>query len=239
MQVEIWSDIACPWCYTGKRRFERALAEFDHRDDVTVTWRSFELDPHAPKRHDVPQPELLARKYGTTREGAEGMNARMAAAASGEGLDFHLDQVQVGNTFDAHRLLHFAGTENRREALVERLFRAYLSEGASLSDLDTLVGLAAEVGLDAERAREVLGSDAFAEAVRADEARAMEIGVSGVPFFVLGGRYGVSGAQPHEVLLGALNQAWNETPRGVQMLGEADSESEGCEDGSCSTEPAF
>ncbi len=233
MRVEIWSDIACPWCYTGKRRFEKALAAFEHRDDVTVAWRSFELDPHAPKQHGVPQPVLLARKYGTTREEAEAMNARMTAAAASEGLTFNLDKVQVGNTFDAHRLLHFASTRGARETLVERLFKAYLSEGALLSDIDTLSALAAEVGLDEEEVREVLNSDQFADAVRADEAEATSIGATGVPFFVLGGRYGVSGAQPHEVLLGAIKQAWDEAPRPVQMLTDSAAGGANCDDGGC------
>ena len=242
MQVEIWSDIACPWCYTGKRRFERALAEFEHRDDVTVTWRSFELDPNAPKQHGVAQPELLARKYGTTREEAEGMNARMTATAASEGLTFNLDKVQVGNTFDAHRLLHFANTQGKREALVERLFKAYLSEGALLSDVDTLTALAEEVGLDARAVGAMLSTDQFADAVRADEAQATAIGATGVPFFVLGGRYGVSGAQPHEVLLGAIKQAWDEEPRVVQMLSNSEAEpgsgkdGANCDDGSCTPE---
>ncbi len=149
MQVEIWSDIACPWCYVGKRRFEAALEGFAHRDEVTVTWHSFELDPRAPQQQDAPQPELLARKYGTTLEQAHAMNARMSEAAAGEGLTFQLDQVKVGNTFNAHRLLHFSAERGQREALGERLFEAYLGEGAALGDTDTLVALATDVGLDA------------------------------------------------------------------------------------------
>ena len=210
MQVEIWSDIACPWCYIGKRRFEAALAGFAHRDAVTVAWRSFELDPQAPKQHDVSQPELLARKYGMSVADAQAMNARMTDAAAGEGLTFRLDDMKVGNTFDAHRLLHFAEAHGKREALGERLFAAYLSESAALSDAETLVALALDVGLDPRAAREMLGGDLFADAVRHDEAEAREIGVTGVPFFVLDRRYGLSGAQGPDVLRAALEQAWSE-----------------------------
>lgn len=210
MLVEIWSDIACPWCYVGKRRFEAALAGFAHRQAVTVTWRSFELDPRAPRQHDMPQPELLARKYGMSVADAQAMNARMTEAAAGEGLAFRLDDVKVGNTFDAHRLLHFADAFGKREALGERLFAAYLGEGAALGDIETLVVLAGEVGLDAVAARAVLSGDEYATAVREDEADAREIGVTGVPFFVLDRRYGISGAQSPDVLRGALEQAWKD-----------------------------
>ena len=138
MQVEIWSDIACPWCYVGKRRFERALEEFEHRRDVDVVWRSFELDPTAPRQHDAPQAELLARKYRMPLAQAEAMNARMTAEAAKEGLAFRMDRVRVGNTFDAHRLIHLAAAAGRREAMVERLFAAYLGEGEALGDVEVL-----------------------------------------------------------------------------------------------------
>lgn len=213
MHVEIWSDIACPWCYVGKRRFEQALRDFAHRDALTVTWRSFELDPSAPLSHDEPQPQLLARKYGVTVEAAQQMNARMSAAASGEGLSFQLDAVKVGNTFLAHRLLHFAAEHGLRDALAERLFAAYLGEGAALGDRAVLTALAAEVGLNADAVRDMLDGDEFADAVREDEATARAIGVTGVPFFVLDRRYGVSGAQPPTVLLEALQKAWDEAEK--------------------------
>ena len=222
MLVEIWSDIACPWCYVGKRRWERALAGFAHREDVAVTWRSFELDPSAPARHAEPQAELLARKYGTTLQQAEAMNARMTAEAAKEGLAFRLDRVQVGNTFDAHRLLHEAAAHGLRDRLVERLFAAYLAEGEALGDHDVLARLAAEVGLDADAVRAMLASDRHADAVREDETRARRLGITGVPFFVLDGRLGVSGAQPPEVLLGALTQAWEAAHPALQMVGDED-----------------
>ena len=220
MKIEIWSDVACPWCYVGKRRFERALGEFPHGKDVEVVWRSFELDPSAPQRHEGRQAELLARKYGVPLDRAEAMNANMTAEAKKEGLDFHFERVLVGNTFDAHRLIHFANRNGKRAEMVERLFRAYLTDGEALGDREVLVRLAADIGLDGEAARAALMSNAFADAVRADEERARTFGISGVPFFAIDEKYGVSGAQPSAALLEVLEQAWNDT--GVEAVAAAD-----------------
>ena len=210
MKIEIWSDIACPWCYVGKRRFEQALQQFEHAGDVEVTWRSFELDPHAPRTHAESQDELLAKKYGMPVEKARAMNERMTAEARKEGLDFHLDRVKVGNTFDAHRLVHLAAESGRADAMKERLMRAYFTEGEAVGDPDTLVRLGAEVGLGEGRVREIVNGDAYANDVRTDEERARSFGISGVPFFAIDERFGVSGAQPADVLLGALRQAYEE-----------------------------
>lgn len=210
MKVEIWSDIACPWCYVGKRRFERALEQFEHARDVEVVWRSFELDPHAPRTHTESQDELLAKKYGMPVEKARAMNERMTAEARKEGLDFHLDRVRVGNTFDAHRLVHLAAESGRADAMKERLMRAYFTEGEAVGDPATLVRLGIDVGLDEAKVREVVNGSAHAKDVRADEERARAFGISGVPFFAIDERYGVSGAQPSEVLLDALRQAYEE-----------------------------
>ena len=210
MKIEIWSDIACPWCYVGKRRFEQALHEFEHAGDVEIVWRSFELDPHAPRTYAESQDELLAKKYGMPVEKARAMNERMTGEARKEGLDFHLDRVRVGNTFDAHRLVHLAAESGRADAMKERLMRAYFTEGEAVGDPATLVRLGAEMGFDEARVREVVNGDAYAADVRADEARARSFGISGVPFFAIDERYGVSGAQPTEVLLGALRQAYEE-----------------------------
>lgn len=210
MIVEIWSDIACPWCYVGKRRFEAAMREFEHAGQIEVVWRSFELDPQAPRVHAESQNELLARKYGLPAERVRAMNDRLTGEARKEGLDFQLNRVRVGNTFDAHRLVHLAGQSGRAAEMKERLMRAYFSEGETVGEPDTLRRLAAEVGLDALRVAQLLEGDAFAADVRADEARARTLGVTGVPFFAIDERYGVSGAQPSEVLLGALRQAYEE-----------------------------
>lgn len=207
MKVEIWSDIACPWCYVGKRRFESALRRFEHAADVEVVWRSFELDPSAPRTHDEPQEELLARKYGMPVERAREMNERMAGEARKEGLDFHLDRVKAGNTFDAHRLVHLAAESGKADAMKERLMRAYFIEGESIGEPETLARLGAEIGLEPARVRAVLAGGDHARDVRADEQRARALGISGVPFFAIDERYGVSGAQSADVLLDALCQA--------------------------------
>jgi predicted DsbA family dithiol-disulfide isomerase len=206
LTVEIWSDVVCPWCYVGKRRFERALAAFEHRDEVEVVWRSFELDPHAPRERDGSSAEHLARKYGMTVEQAEQTNAQMTALAAGEGLEYHLDRTRGGNSFDAHRLVHLAAEHGLQDAMQERLMRAYFTEGQAIGDPDTLARLATELGLDPAPLAE---PDAYADAVRVDEALAARIGIHGVPYFVLGRRYGVSGAQPSELLLQALEKAWD------------------------------
>lgn len=213
MKVEIWSDIACPWCQIGRRRFERAVAEFPHRDELEVVWRSFELDPQAPPIQDRPQVELLARKYAMSLDDARAMNATMTAAAKSDGLTFQLDQVRVTKTFDAHRMIHLAAAEGLQEVIIERLFRAYLSEGANLSDHDVLITLAVESGLDSDVVRDTLAGTRFAAEVRADEDRARALGITGVPFFSFGQRYAVSGAQTPDALLEALGRATREHAR--------------------------
>jgi predicted DsbA family dithiol-disulfide isomerase len=210
MRVEIWSDVVCPWCYIGKRRFESALDRFEHRDAVEVEFRSFELNPSAPANEGTNVDEVLARKYGFSVEQARALNTRVVNAAAGEGLLYRLDIAKHGNTLDAHRLIHLAATEGRQAAMKERLLAAYFTEGKSIGDRDTLVELATQVGIEDERARAVLDSDEFVDSVHSDEREAMTLGINGVPFFVINRRYGVSGAQPPEVLLDALEMAWNE-----------------------------
>lgn len=207
LRVEIWSDIACPWCWVGKRHLEAAIERFGH--EVEVVWRAFELDPSAPRAHPpgTDYVQRLATKYRTTREQAQGMIDRMTRVGTDNGLDFRFDRARPGNTFDAHRLLHWAHEQGRQDALKERLFLAYMHEGKSVADHEVLVQLADEVGLDPERAQALLSSDEHAAEVRRDEATAAELGVTGVPFFVIGGRYAVPGAQPSELLLQALQQA--------------------------------
>jgi predicted DsbA family dithiol-disulfide isomerase len=206
MLVEIWSDVICPWCYIGKRRFEHALALFDGRDDVEVVWRSFELDPSSP-REPIPLADRLARKFDVDRSEAIAMNERMTETASGVGLQFRLDRALSGNTFDAHRVIHLAATHGLQGEAIERIKESYFGEGRAISDRETLIELAASVGLDADETREMLESDRFADEVREDERTAARFGINGVPFFVLDRKLGVSGAQPVEVLVGALEQA--------------------------------
>ncbi|MBS2016211.1 MAG: DsbA family oxidoreductase [Deltaproteobacteria bacterium] len=214
LRVEVWSDIACPWCYVGKRRLEAALAEFPHKDEVVVMWRAFELDPSAPRERDpkVSYAARLADKYGTSTAAASAKLDHMTELARSEGLDLRFDRVRAGNTFDAHRVIHFAGerSASMQNAVKERLLRAYMTEGELMSDAETLARLAGEVGLDPAEVRAMLASDAFTEEVRDDESEAAELGITGVPFFVVGNVYAVSGAQPKEVLLAALEKAWAE-----------------------------
>jgi predicted DsbA family dithiol-disulfide isomerase len=211
LTVEIWSDVVCPWCYIGKRRFEAALGRFAHGDDVEVTYRSFELDPDAPARNPGTGAARLAEKYGVSLEEAQAMNDRVTGIAAEDGLEYHLDIARGGNTFDAHRILHLAAAHGVQAAVKERLMQAYFSEGEPISDPETLVRLAASAGVPDAEARDVLAGDRFAAEVREDEQFGAQLGIRGVPFFVLGRRYGLSGAQPTDVLLGALEQAWEET----------------------------
>ena len=233
MQVEIWSDVVCPWCAIGKRRFEAALARFEHRDEVTVRWRSFELDPSAPREREGTLVEHLAAKYGTTSDQAQAMITRMTGTAAEEGWEFHLEQAHGGSTVDAHRLIHLAADRGVQDAVKERLLRAYLTEGERIGDPATLARVVAEAGLDGTEAADVLASDRYLDAVRADQAQARAYGITGVPFFVVDAAYGVSGAQPADALLDVLRTAWTAahplqvvTPAG----GDADAS---CADGTC------
>lgn len=208
MKVEIWSDVACPWCYIGKRRFDVALSRFEHRDAVDVRWRSFELDPSAPARRDEPYLDRLAAKYRMTVAEADAMIDRMIEAGAQNGVVLRFDKAKPGNTFDAHRLLHLAAERGVQHDLKERLLKATFTRGVEIADPDVLVALAGDGGLDSEEARRVLASDAYAADVRADELRAAELDIRSVPYFVVNGRYGLSGAQPPDVLLDVLSEAW-------------------------------
>ena len=232
MRVEIWSDVVCPWCYVGKRRFEQALASFPHRDEVEVVWRAFELDPSAPAERTEGQAVHLAQKYGRTLEQAQEMLDSMTATAAQEGLDFRFDVMRGGNTFDAHRLLHLAAERGVQDAVKERLLRATFTEGEPVAEGETLVRLVAEAGLDAAEAREVLASGRYADEVRADERDAQRFGITGVPFFVVDRTYGVSGAQPAEVLRQVLDKAWADS-RPVQLVSTGGS-GPGCDGDACS-----
>jgi predicted DsbA family dithiol-disulfide isomerase len=211
MDVEIWSDINCPWCYIGKRRLETALPLFEHADQVNVIWRSFELDPDAPAEVPGRGAARLAEKYGVSLERAQAMEQNVIDTAAGDGLEYDLENARLGSTFDGHRLLHLAQRHGLQDAMKERLFRARFMEGKLVSDQDTLVELAVEVGLDADETRAMLASDRFAAEVREDEATAQQFGISGVPMFVVDRAFGASGAQPPEQLLGLLRHAWGQT----------------------------
>jgi predicted DsbA family dithiol-disulfide isomerase len=207
VKIEIWSDVVCPWCYIGKRRLERALDAYEAADEVEITWRSFQLNPTLPKGTRIAHDEYLASKLGTSVAQVHQLNERVVELAAAEGLDYHFDTYVTVNTFDAHRVTHLARSLGLGLPIHERFLRAQLVEGEVLDDRDTLVRLAAEVGVPEQETSDVLGSDAWADAVQADIDEAHAIGVNGVPFFVLDRRYGISGAQPAELFLDAFRTA--------------------------------
>ncbi|CAN5478625.1 DsbA family oxidoreductase [soil metagenome] len=207
MHIEIWSDVVCPWCYIGKRRLEEALAAFPHRDEVEIVWRSYQLDPTAPRVATESMAEALGRKYGGGLDGAREMMANVQQVAAEVGLDYsRMSESLRVNTIDAHRLLHAAG--DLRGELKEALLRAYFVELRNVADHDELTAIATEVGLAEDDVRRVLASDEHLADVEADVEAAQELGAGGVPFFVVDRRYGISGAQPVEVFAQTLERAW-------------------------------
>jgi predicted DsbA family dithiol-disulfide isomerase len=210
MRVDIWSDIVCPWCYIGKRRFEQGLAGFSRRDEVEVVYHAFELDPEIPPGEGTPILDVLAAKYRLSPEQAGEAEAAVAAKAVADGLRFTTERV-LGNTFDAHRLVRLGRERGLQAEVLQRLYEAYFAEGRPIFDRAELASLGAAAGLDAEQARQALADGSYADEVREDEAQAMSLGITGVPFAVLGGRYGVSGAQAGETFTAALDQAWAAT----------------------------
>ncbi len=206
MRVDIWSDVICPFCYVGKARFEKALSSFDHRDEVEVVYRSFELDPGYPKHQHETTFSMLSRKYGMSEADARTAESRVAGLAAAEGLGFHPERP-VGNTFDIHRVLHLGLAKGVQAELLDAVNQAYFGQGRQVFDRDVITEIAAGAGLDAAAAGEVIDGDAYAEEVRQDELQARELGVSGVPFFVFDMALGVSGAQPTEMFASALQQA--------------------------------
>lgn len=214
MRVDIWSDIVCPWCYVGKARFEKALSGFAHRDEVEVVYHSFELDPGYPAdgaggtggRRET-NLQMLASKYGMSADQARQADGQVAALAHAEGLGFEVERP-IGNTFDLHRVIHLGLAKGVQRELLSAVNEAYFAQARQVFDHDEIVDVATGAGLDADAVREVLDGDAWADEARQDEAQAQQIGISGVPFFVLDMRLGVSGAQPAELFAKALDQAW-------------------------------
>lgn len=202
MNVEIWSDVVCPWCYVGKRRFETAIEGLG--ESVTVQWRSFELDPRAPARITGDLTELLAKKYGMSVEKARQMGEHVTSVGAQDGIEFKFSDAKTGNTFDAHRLIQWAQSLGKGDVMKERLMKAYFTDGVVISDRDVLTELASEVGLDREGAISALEDPKWAAVVRKDQERARHLGISGVPFFVFEEKFAVSGAQPASVLREAI-----------------------------------
>lgn len=230
MTIDVWSDIACPWCYVGKRHLEQALRSFPEAHAVDVVWRAFELNPAAPResQEEGPYAGRLAKKYGMTVKEAQGRIDHLVNVARADGLELDFERIRPGNTFDAHRVLHYARAVNAQDAVKERLLRGYLSEGEPIGNPDAVLRLAVEAGLDADRVSSILASDTYAKEVRTDEAEAQRLGIHGVPFFVVGGRYALSGAQPAELMLRALRQAWSELAEPSEFAEGAACGPDGC-----------
>lgn len=210
MRIDIWSDIVCPFCHLGRRHLELALADFPYRDDVVVTWHSFELDRNAPARLEGSNVERVAEKYGLPVEQIVAQHEHMATSASAVGLDFNWEKAVPSNSFDAHRVIHFARTKGLEPQVTDRVMRGWYSEGAPIGERDALIELAVDGGLDRGEVSEMLAGEDFGREVREDEALADEIGITSVPTFVLDQKYAVVGAQPVDVLRNALAQVWEE-----------------------------
>jgi predicted DsbA family dithiol-disulfide isomerase len=210
MKVERWTDVVCPFCYIGKRKFEKALEGFDEKEKVEIVWRSFQLDPDMKPVPGQSVHENLARRKGVSLEEGKRMYEQMTGIAKEVGLEYNFDEAIASNTLDAHRLLHLAKSKGLQNEMKERLFRAYYTEGANIGDIDSLVRLATEVGLDADEARTTLETDAYKNDVAEDLDVARQIGARGVPFFVFNEKYAVSGAQPTEVFSEVLGRVWEE-----------------------------
>lgn len=208
MIIDVWSDVVCPWCFIGKRRLEKALATFEHRDQITIRHRAFQLDPNA--KETVPTKDLLATKYNVSPSQVKEMQANVCAVADGEGLCYQLDETLSGNTFDAHRLLLWSATIGKQDELLEALFSAYFEKSRPVFSHADLVAVALAVGIDADVADDILRSDQYADEVIADRNLATQLGANGVPFFVLDMKYGISGAQPLEAFTATLSQAWED-----------------------------
>lgn len=220
MKIEIWSDVACPWCYIGKRRFETALAAFPHRESVEVQWRSYQLDPTLPEHYDGTELDYLSTRKGMAPAQVSQMFEHVAAQAKGEGLNYSFDAVVVANSFTAHRLIHLAAAHGKQDAAKERLLSDHFEHGKDIGSQEYLTALGLDLGLDAGDLAELFSTDAYADAVRNDFAEARALGISGVPFFVIDRKFGLSGAQPAETFSAALEQAWQES-HPLVMVGAA------------------
>ncbi|MBB1285343.1 DsbA family oxidoreductase [Flavisolibacter sp. BT320] len=219
MKVEIWSDVVCPFCYIGKRRFEKALEGFAGREQVEIAWKSFQLDPELNNQEGLSVHAYLGKRKGGTEADGKRMNDQMTAMAQTVGLQYDFDKAILNNTQKAHQLLHFAKKAGLQNEMKERLFKAYYTEGKDVADIDTLAALAAEVGLPADEAQTALAEEQYAAEVKHDQEEAYHIGVQGVPFFVFNRKYAVSGAQSPETFAQVLQQVWEEEKAAVVATG--------------------
>lgn len=219
MKIDIWSDIMCPFCYIGKRRLEAALEGFEHKDEVELVWHSFQLDPTIQSQQGKNLYEYLAERKGMPLERSKQMHDQLTQTAKEAGLTYNFDTAVIANSFDAHRLIQLAKQHGLGDAAEERLFKAYFTEGKDVSDHATLLQLGTEIGLKDAEVKQMLESNAYADAVRADITTAEQLRINGVPFFVLDNKYGVSGAQPVELFSNALQQAWAEHTPAITSIG--------------------
>jgi predicted DsbA family dithiol-disulfide isomerase len=215
MKVDIWSDVRCPFCYIGKRKFELALEKFPHKDSVEIEWHSFELEPDAETRPDADPADDLARKKGQTREWAVGVNAHVSKVAAEVGLHFNIEDVVVANSFNAHRLIQLAKTMGLDNEIEELLFIAYFIDGKNIDDPNVLTTIGLAAGLEQVAVENMLNGFDFSNEVRADEHIAQQIGISGVPFFVFDQKLAVSGAQSPDTFLGAMEEAWSKSAASI------------------------
>ncbi len=238
MKIEIWSDFACPFCYIGKSRFERVLSQLPFKNQVTIEYKAYQLNPHAPTQMQGTAYEAFAKGHGTTVEQAKQRFQMFTENAQTEGIVYDYNKIQMTNTFDAHRLAKWANTFGLEGKVTDRLMKAYFTEGYNLADIPTLIQLAEEVGLNRQEAKQVLESDQFEETTRNQMIEAKEIGVKGVPFFVIDRSYGISGAQPADYFKQALEQIWKDTHPSTLVTPQGQEKAEAtCTDESCAVPP--
>ncbi|WML48272.1 DsbA family oxidoreductase [Neobacillus sp. PS3-34] len=236
MKIEVWSDFVCPFCYIGKRRLEQALEQFPNKNKVEVEFKSFELDPNAGVYDGKSIHEVLAKKYGMSIEQAKQANRNVGEQASSVGLTFQFDEMKPTNTFDAHRLAKFAKTKGKEKVITEKLLYGYFTESKHLGNQETLADIAVEAGIDRQEALSVINDKtAFANEVRTDEAIAQQYGISGVPYFVINQKYAISGAQPTDTFINALQTVWQEESAlpNLMDLSTNSVEDASCTDGNC------
>ncbi|MBO9129260.1 DsbA family oxidoreductase [Bacillus sp. 165] len=233
MKIEVWSDFVCPFCYIGKRRLEEVLDTFPHKDEVEIVYKSFELDPNASRDTNLSIQEILAHKYRTSVNEAKRMTEGVAQQAAAAGLQFNFDTMIPTNTLDAHRIAKFAETKGKDAKVTESLLKAHFTDSKHIGDHETLTELAVEAGLDRQEVQSILQGNDYTEDVRADESKAREIGVQGVPFFVLNNKYAISGAQSKDVFMGALQKVWEEEHAEVSLQSLSSAEGSVCTDDGC------
>jgi len=223
MKVAIWSDVRCPFCYIGKRKFEAALEKFEYKDKVEITWHSFQLDPYLKTQTEMNIYDYFADRKGQSREYAKQVHRQVVQTAKEVGLSFNFDKAVIANSFNAHRIIQLAKTKGLGDAAEEQLFKAYFTEGKNIDDNGTLLQIGISIGLNEEEVKETLTTDAYAEAVQEDERKAQTINVRGVPFFVFNDKYVISGAQSPEVFLETLEGVWEEFKKDASTISEGDS----------------